>query len=304
VEDVRLGPDGTVYVLGSQVYRVDASGSIGIVVPSAVLPGMDEIAIGADGGIYLSAYQPGNPYLTDQIYAVQNGVASLLAGNGGAACGVSGSDAGVGFARVGGLVMDTDGSLVVADINLGSPPALAVCTNLLKVAPDGTTTNLAGNGMRGDREGAGAQAEFSYPLRPAVDGLGNIFVSDVGNYSIRKIAPDGTTSTFAGNGAQGFGDGVGAVVEFGSPAGIAIDASGNLYVADTGNSCIRKITPQGVVSTVAGNGTPGSVNGTLGRGGTTEFDSPLGVAVTPDGSRIYVAEAGNCAVRVIEVDLQ
>jgi hypothetical protein len=288
-----------VYVLGDQVYQVDAAGDISVVVPSAVLPGMDGIALAPDGGFYLSAYQPET--LIDQIYSVRDGVASLFAGNGGPACGLTGSDAGVGFAGVGGVVLDSSGDLIVTDISFGAPAALAVCTNVLKVAHDGTTTNIAGDGMRGFRNGSGAQAEFSHPERVVVDNQGNIFLADLGNYCIREIAPDGTTSTFAGNGAQGFGDGAGASVEFGAPVGLAIDGSGNLYVADSVNECIRKITPQGVVSTVAGNGTQASVNGTLGRDGTTEFNGPEGVAVTPDGTLIYVAEGGNCAVRVIQV---
>jgi sugar lactone lactonase YvrE len=260
------------------------------------------IAIAPDGGFYLSAYQPGSLYLIDQIYLVQNGVASLFAGNGGEACGVSGSDAGVGFAGIGGLVLDPSGNLFVTDIGFNSPPALETCTNVLKVAPDGTTTNIAGNGVNGYRDGSSAQAEFGEPARIVTDNQGNVFVSDIGNNRIREISPDGMTSTLAGDGLPGFNDGTGTDAEFSSPVGLAIDGSGNLYVADVGNECIRKVTPQGVVTTVAGNGTPGLVNGTLGRDGTTEFYEPEGVAVTPDGSRIYVAEPGNCAVRVIQVD--
>ncbi len=129
----------------------------------------------------------------------------------------------------------------------------------------------------------------------AVDAAGNIYVADYGNNLIRKITPAGVVSTFAGSGNQGVTDGAGTLASFNAPTGITADASGNLFVADAGNNLIRKITPAGVVSTVAGSDSTGSANGI---GNAASFYDPLSVAVDGSGN-LYVADAGNDEVRKI-----
>ena len=122
-----------------------------------------------------------------------------------------------------------------------------------------------------------------------------MFVADTGNQAIRKITPTGVVSTLAGSGTQGFLDGIGTAVKFGYPSGVAVDSTGNVFVADTGNNRIRKITPNGVVTTLAGSGTVGFADGT---GTTAMFYNLFGVAVDSTGN-VYVADAGNNRIRKI-----
>jgi len=164
------------------------------------------------------------------------------------------------------------------------------------LAPDGKTRVLAG-GVEGYSEGLGAAAAFNTPSGIALDKQGNVYVADTGNHAIRKIAPDGTVSTLAGSGVAGFADGQGAQAQFNGPVGVAVDDAGVVYVADTYNDRIRKITPDGMVSTLAGSARPGFADG-IGEG--AQFDTPCGIAVGKDG--IYIADSSNDAVRRINAD--
>ncbi len=111
-----------------------------------------------------------------------------------------------------------------------------------KMSPDGTVTTLAGSANPGSADGAGASASFREPNGLAVDSSGNVYVADAGNNTIRKITPSGIVTTVAGSASPGSADGTGTEASFNFPAGVALDASGNLYVADSGNNKIRKIT--------------------------------------------------------------
>ena len=157
---------------------------------------------------------------------------------------------------------------------------------------------LAGDGQVGWRDGAAAQARFADPYGLALDPHGALYVSDGGDSNrIRVLPPDGMVSTLAG-GAEGFQDGQGAAARFDTPSGLALDATGNLYVADTGNHAIRKVTPEGVVTTLAGTGAPGYRDGP---GRQAQFDGPMGVAVDAAG-RVIVADAYNDRIRAIAPD--
>jgi len=147
----------------------------------------------------------------------------------------------------------------------------------------GRVTTLAGSAAQGHADGTGAAAIF-FTLRGMVlDSAGNAYVTDL--HSIRRITPAGVVTTIAGVWNQpGFIDDSGALARFNTPSGIAIDAAGNLYVADTRNSAIRRITPAGAVTTVAG-GTFGTGDGT---GSAARFTFPLGIAVS--GTDLYVAD--------------
>ncbi len=170
-------------------------------------------------------------------------------------------------------------------------------TNTVSVlAPDGHVRVLAG-GLEGNREGIGAAAAFNTPSGIALDKQGNVYVADTGNHAIRKIAADGTVSTLAGSGVAGFADGQGAQAQFNGPVGVAVDEEGVVYVADTYNDRIRKIAPDGSVTTLAGSGLPGFVDGI---GEAAQFDTPCGIAVGKDG--IYIADTSNDAVRRINPD--
>lgn len=172
---------------------------------------------------------------------------------------------------------------------------------LLHAAADYSTpysfTTFAGISSIGNRDGSGATARFYSPQDVATDSAGNAYIADEGNHTIRKITPAGVVSTFAGTfGEAGSADGTGTAAKFDSPQGLAIDATGNLYVADTGNHTIRKITPAGVVTTFAGLArVSGNTNAT---GGAARFNRPRKLAVDTAGN-IYVTEAGNDGVRKI-----
>lgn len=158
-------------------------------------------------------------------------------------------------------------------------------------------TTLAGSGAAGSVNGNGTNAQFNNPFGAAADSAGDIFVADAGNDTIRKIAPDGTVSTFAGSpGMAGSAEGNGTNALFNSPQGVAVDNSGTVFVSDTGNDTIRKITPDGTVSTLAGSpGIAGSADGT---NSTAQFFSPQGIAVDASGN-LFVADTFNHTIRKI-----
>jgi sugar lactone lactonase YvrE len=169
--------------------------------------------------------------------------------------------------------------------------------NVRKVNTNLIVSTFAGNSNEGYIDGAGATARFNRPASLAFDSKGNLFVADEWNNLIRKIAPDGTVSTFAGNNSNTiFADGAVDVATFKSPSGIAIDSEDNIYVADAGNHRVRKITPEGMVSTYAGTGlvSPFKDGAAL----SATFYSPYDVSVDKEGS-VYVADRYNNKIRMI-----
>jgi DNA-binding beta-propeller fold protein YncE len=156
----------------------------------------------------------------------------------------------------------------------------------------------AGDGAPGTNDAATpAQARFHNPFGLALDTHGNVYIADAGESNrIRKIAFEGASVTTHAGGAEGFADGAGASAAFNTPSALAIDASGNLYVADTSNNRIRKVTPEGVVSTLAGDGTPGARDGAA---QAAQFNAPVGIAVDARGERVYVADTYNDRIRLI-----
>src|SRR5689334_8095985 len=130
-----------------------------------------------------------------------------------------------------------------------------------KIAPDGSVTTLAG-GSEGFADGTGAQASFNTPSGIAIDADGNLYVADTGNNRIRKVTPQGVVTTVAGDGTAGYVDGQAAQARFNGPIGVAVGGDGNIYVADTYNDRIRRISPEGQVTTIAAN---------------EAFDTPCGV---------------------------
>lgn len=157
---------------------------------------------------------------------------------------------------------------------------------------------FAGDGTAGMRDGAALQARFADPFGVVQDKTGNLYVTDAAdNNVIRRIAPDGQVSVYAG-GKEGFTDGERTQATFNTPSGIAIDKQGNLYVADTGNHAIRKISAQGQVTTLAGNGQAGDRDGDS---TSAQLNAPLAVAVDADGN-VYVADTYNDKIRRISSD--
>lgn len=183
-----------------------------------------------------------------------------------------------------GLAFTPNGTIEIADFG----------NNELRLATTtGDVTTVAGQALQyGATDGVGGLASFNGPTGVALDATGNIYVADSTNNLIRKVTADGTVSTLAGSASQGpgYADGTGSSAIFNNPQGVAVDAGGNLYVADTGNCVIRKITTGGVVSTLAGKGgTCGAVDGT---GASAGFSQPLGVAMGSNGV-LYVADLGD-----------
>ncbi len=165
----------------------------------------------------------------------------------------------------------------------------AVVNNTIKkITPTGAVTNYAGTGASGSANGPAASATFNNPTGLVFDSAGNLYVADAGNNLIREITTAGNVVTFAGSGTAGGADGTGTAAQFSYPAGLTIDTSGNIYVATYYGQSIRKITPAGVVTTIAGlYGTPGYVDAT---GTAARFEYPAGIGIDSNGNLI-VGEA-------------
>ncbi len=194
------------------------------------------------------------------------------------------------FPNVGPIATDASGSLYVAS---GSSVA--------RIAPDHTVSTLAGNGTSGysGDGGPATSAQIAVVGGLAVSALGDLYISDMGNCVVRKVAPNGLISTVAGNGTCGYsGDGGPAKnAQLSSLEGVAVDPSGAVYIADTGNSRIRKLTPDGVITTVAGNGTSG-FSGDGGPAVEAQLSWPNGLAFDGGGD-LYFADGGNGRVRKV-----
>lgn len=290
---IAIDAAGNLYVAdeGNDLVRKISTGAVvttlaGMAGVPGAINGMDTLAsfnkpfgVAVDGS--------GNVYVADAgnniIRAITPaGLVSTFAGTGKPG-GANGTDT-ASFNNPLSVAVDGSGNLYVADYG----------NDLIrKISPAGVVSTLAGSGAAGSDNGSGTAATFNLPESVAVDASGNVYVADNGNNLIRKITPDGTVSTLAGSGLAGSANGTGAAASFNSPFGIAVDATGNVYVADSGNNLIRKISPAGVVSTFAGNGAKGAVNGSA-----ASFNTPSGVAVDAQGN-VYVADENNNLIREI-----
>jgi sugar lactone lactonase YvrE len=229
-------------------------------------------------------------FTTSTNTASVTGTVTTFAGNSSSG-NIDGTGAGAAFNNPQGVAVDAAGNVYVAD---------SFNNTIRKITPAGIVTTIAGTGTAGYADGPATSAQFYAPSGLTVDSQGNVFVADYGNNVIREITAAGVVSTFAGNGTAGYVDGAATVAEFNSPAGIAIDKQGNLYVADHNNNMIRKVTSAGVVSLIAGTKTAGYINAAVNTttGVYASFNNPSGVAVDATGN-IYVADIGNNAIRKI-----
>ncbi len=185
-----------------------------------------------------------------------------------------------------GIVTDAAGNLYIADSGNNQ---------IKKITPGGVVTILAGSGVLGSADGTGIAAGFDRPWGLAIDAAGNIYVADAGGSKIRKVTPLGVVSTVAGTGAKGSNDGPASSATFNNPSGVAVDAAGNLYVTDSDNNKIRKISTGGVVSTFAGSGQFSSDDG---NGTAAGFYNPHGITINKNTGFLYVAD-GNNRIRMI-----
>lgn len=276
----RIGPDGAVTTL-AQAGR-DGNLDAGSAADSADSWSPRGVAVARDGTVFVA----------DAMWHVirkvsADGVVSTLAGSRN-----PGADDGTGtaasFSFPHGLAIDRQGTLYLSD------PGNHL---IRKITPAGVVTTLAGTGTQGSADGPAASASFDTPQAIALDGLDNLYVYDAGTYNLRKISAAGIVTTLAGSGEPGDADGKGVAAAFDVIGGIAADKDGTLYVGDTFNHLVRKVTPDGTVSTLAGQAKQtGSVNGAL---APARFFGPAGVAIGAGGS-LFVADTFNHTVRRIE----
>lgn len=226
-------------------------------------------------------------FTTGDGTASTGGTVSTLAGNGGSDF-IDGLGSAAFFDSPQGITVGAaDGNIYVAD---------SFNSAIRKVTTAGDVVTYSGNGEIGYVDGPIATAQFYAPQSLVTDASGNTYVADYGNNNIRKITPDGVVSTFAGSGDAGYADGTGTKATFNSPRGLAIDGSGNIFVADLGNNLIRKITPAGIVTTFAGSRGASYLDNAVPTSAT--FNKPNGIAIDANNN-IYVAEALNHAIRKI-----
>jgi NHL repeat len=238
----------------------------------------------------------GNVYVVDRlnhtIRKITGGVVTTLAGFAGSSGSADGTNNAARFYYPSCAAADNAGNLFVADTSNHT---------IRKVTPDGVVTTLAGSaGQSGSADGTNSTARFASPMGVAVDSAGNVYVADSGNQIIRKVTSDGVVTTLAGKALQsGTTDGTSSTARFGFPEGIAVDSTANLYVADTGNQTIRKVTSDGVVTTLAGKALQsGSTDGT---NSAARFNWPIAVSVDTNGT-LYVADNNNHTIRQVTSD--
>jgi sugar lactone lactonase YvrE len=257
---------------------------------SAQLNGPNNVAVDTLGNVYIADSN------NCRIMKVNtSGVVTGVAGNG--QCSYSGDDGPATIAQIGpalGLAVDSAGNLYISDTQNAV---------IRKVALSGTITTVAGNGSYGysGDGGAATSAELNGPNGVAVDGSGNLYIADSHNSRIRKVNTAGIITTVAGNGSEGYsGDGGAATsAQLCDPSGVALDAGGDLYIADSCNNRIREVVPGGNITTVAGTGSIG-YSGDGGAAAIAQLWNPEGVAVDTSGN-LYVADSGNARIREVKV---
>jgi sugar lactone lactonase YvrE len=234
----------------------------------------------------------GNVFVADRNnYTIRKitsaGVVTTLAGLAGNVGSADGTGSAARFNNPYGVAVDTSGNVFVAD---------SANNTIRKVTSAGVVTTIAGlAGSSGSADGTGSAARFNFPTRASIDTEGNLYVADQFSNTIRKVTSAGVVTTLAGlAGSSGSTDGTGSAARFNLPAGIAVDTAGNLFVADSDNNTIRKVTSAGVVTTLAGlAGSLGSINGI---GSFARFRTPTGIAVDTSGN-VFVADSGSYTIR-------
>ena len=294
-----LAPQGTLLYVGDSCGTIGAIKTIDTAAPGA--PAQFVAATSVLAGLGFDLNQ--NIYVANDtsIQLVSAGVVSTLAGTQNAPGSVDGQGAAARFGCLpyayGFNYAGTTGAAAIATLPSGTSYVSDYCNGTIRmVTAAGAVTTVAGTaGVIGTANGKGQNALFFNPAGIVADPSGNLFVADYAIGMIRKIAPDGTVTTYAGQAPHlGHADGPAAQATFCSPYGVAADSDGNLYVSDTYNYVIRKITPAGVVSTIAG--TPGVRGFANATGAAAKFESPQALAIDATGN-LYVVDQLNRMVR-------
>lgn len=302
---LAIAPNGDLLTVAydHSIYRIDARGIL------TRIAGNGRAGFSGDGGPATNSqlYNPlgvavdtaGNIYIADdgngRVRKVStNGEISTVAGNGsqyGDDIADGGPATSAKLLTVSDVAVDTAGNLYIAE---------SFDRRVRKVAPNGVITTVAGKGGAGGNSGDGgsaANAELREPYGLAVDRTGNLYIADRGNHNIRKVAANGVITTVAGNGASGYsGDGGPATnAQLSQPLDLAVDTAGIIFIADSGNNCIRRIAADGEITTVIGTGTKG-YSGDDGPAASAELSQPYGIAVNTAGD-LFVADTSNHRIR-------
>ncbi|HEY3760919.1 MAG TPA: immunoglobulin domain-containing protein [Verrucomicrobiae bacterium] len=242
----------------------------------------------------------GNLYIADALNnrirtVATNGIITTVAGGGTDGLGDGGAATNAELGNPTGIAVDTSGNLFIADSDN---------ERIREVRTNGIITTVAGNGSydySGDG-GLATNAELMYPTGVAVDSLGNLFIADYGSNRIREVGTNGIITTVAGGGTDGVGDGDGGTAtnaELNDPTGVAVDTSGNLFIADSGNQCIREVRTNGIITTVAGNGSY-DYSGDGGLATNASLYNPSGLAFDALDN-LYFADTGNYRIRMVSL---
>jgi sugar lactone lactonase YvrE len=313
---VAVDAAGNLYIADTGNYRVRKVSASGVI---STVAGDGTLGYGGDGGPATSAQisaggvavdTTGNLYIADSINfslppndslpnnrirkVTAGGVISTVAGNGTSGfSGDGGPATSAQFAYPGGIAVDTEGNLYIADTGN---------SRIRKVSGGGVISTVAGNGAFGfsGDGGPATSAELDQPGGVAVDAMGNLYIADTVNYRVRRVSVSGVISTVAGNGRGGYsGDGGPAnSAELDKPGNVAVDATGNLYIADYNNGRIRKVNAGAIISTVAGKGTAAGYSGDGGPATSAQLNEPRNVAVDATGN-LYIADTGNDRIRKV-----
>jgi DNA-binding beta-propeller fold protein YncE len=288
---------GNRYVMNRGDYTISKITAMGFITDLAGKPGCLGITEGIGSNALfaiprgIAADQEGNLFVADSCIirkVTPDGRVELWAGQVGKPGSADGFATEAQFDLPSGLAVDEADNLYIADRY-----------TMRRITPDCWVSTIAGTeGHAGNEDGAIRHARFSDREKGiAVDAAGDVYVADTFNHVIRKIARNGVTATLAGSGKPGSADGTGNKASFYKPSGVAVDHAGNVYVADTGNHTIRKITPAGDVTTLAGRaGYRGEADGLA---TNALFSEPQGIAVDVATGNIYVVDTGNGRIREI-----
>jgi sugar lactone lactonase YvrE len=299
-QGIAIDANGNLFVAdtrNNQIRRITSAGVVTVFAGDGFLGSVDGtgraarfmnpygVAVDADGNLFVA---DSNNHTIRRI--MPNGAVRVFAGPGGTFGSADDTGAAARFNYPQGIAVDGTGNVIVTDGNNST---------IRRVTPTGVVSTIAGSaGRSGHVDATGSDARFGFPVGVCLDRSGTIFVVDQSFSTVRRIAPDGAVTTFAGQqGSTGRTDATGTAARFNFPLGMTADRDDNLYVADTYNHTIRKITPEAVVTTLAGSpGVPGSADGA--GGSSARFAFPASLALDRAGN-LYVVDTGNHVIRMI-----